>query len=157
EERSLAEAKAATEARANLAVARRAIDRVITRFAQVHLDGVPHMERLRYDLYRDALAFNQELLASRADDPQSRLEVALAKGRLGQIHNWLGDHEQAEPLLRQAIDQLRQADPGARPLNLDTRLALVDFHLNLGMVEYAARKTNDAESLLRRGLMLAEA
>jgi serine/threonine protein kinase len=94
-------------AEANLLKAKEAVDRLLTRVAE-DLADKPQMERIRRALLEDALRFYQDFLTQKSTDPLMRHEAARAYWRVGDIHERLGNHTQAEPALRQSIALLER-------------------------------------------------
>ena len=111
---------------------------MLTRLADKQLANVPFMEEVRHGLLEDALSTYQQLLASAADDPQVRLETAMAQRRLASILIDLGRFQQAEESIQAAIElltTLREQSPDdsqvefelAQNRILQSRVALGQF------------------------------
>ncbi|NQT13512.1 MAG: tetratricopeptide repeat protein, partial [Planctomycetes bacterium] len=100
EQRTIAEArrleaeKERRRAEKNYRLARRAVDRLFTRVAE-RLQDKPHMEQIRRELLEDALEFYQGFLKERSDNPELKMETALAHRRAGEIQGLLGDWEKS--------------------------------------------------------------
>ncbi len=75
-ERDLAEARR-REAVANLAKAREAVDRMLTRVSEERLNNIPQVEPVRLALLEDALGFYRDFARQAHDDP----DVLLARAR----------------------------------------------------------------------------
>jgi tetratricopeptide (TPR) repeat protein len=113
-ERDLALARR-REAVANLAKAREAVDRMLTRVSEERLNNIPQVEPVRLALLEDALGFYREFARQAHDDPDVLLGASQAYGRLGRQYLWLGKADQAEQCFREAfaIDEHLAADyPG---------------------------------------------
>jgi serine/threonine protein kinase len=76
-------------AQENLRRAREAVDRLFTRVAE-DLSEEPHMDQVRRALLEDALEFYEGFLSQQENDPEVRLETALASRRVAEIHRYLG-------------------------------------------------------------------
>ncbi|MHC4617621.1 MAG: protein kinase domain-containing protein [Planctomycetota bacterium] len=87
----------------NFQKAREAVDKM-TEVAQHQLANVPRMEQTRQDLLQQAQVFYQEFLEGNKGDLEVREETGRAYRRLGDIHNTLGQYEQAEQAYLNAID-----------------------------------------------------
>jgi eukaryotic-like serine/threonine-protein kinase len=88
------------EARESLNDALAAVDQMLTRVSEEHLQFVPQMEPVRRDLLQDALKFYQKFLTQRGEDPTVRRETALAYRRMGNLYYSLGDYGKAEDAYR---------------------------------------------------------
>jgi serine/threonine protein kinase/tetratricopeptide (TPR) repeat protein len=109
-EASLKETEAQRQrAERNFAKARAAVDDSFTKVSESQLLQVPGMQPLRRELLQAALAFYQDFLKERADDPAVRAGLASAWLRVGDILGQLGD-----PGARKATEEA---------LNLYTKLA----------------------------------
>jgi serine/threonine protein kinase/tetratricopeptide (TPR) repeat protein len=154
EERGRAE-RAWAVAVANLKTTRRAIDQMLTRVADERLMYVPQMEEVRRELLEDALRFYRELERSNSDDPEIRLEVGLAYGRLGRVYFRLGRQAEADDCLRRSITLLNE--PSARAaLSPESRYTLVTVYTNLGWSLGKAGRTGEAEAARQEAVRRAE-
>src|SRR5262245_12356124 len=140
---------------ASLRTARRAINQMLTRVAQEHLAHTPQMEQIQRDVLRDALGFYRELLAAHRDDPALKRESALVTGWLGAAYRRLGQNDQAEAALREAIQALEGllADGG---LDREGRDELTRFCMHLGWLLGRLNRTADAVAVRARAVELAE-
>jgi tetratricopeptide (TPR) repeat protein len=129
----------------NFRLAREAVDRVLTRAAE-EMAGKPHMEEIRRALLLDALEFYQGFLRQKGADPSVRHETARAYLRVGRIREMLGQLEQAEAPLIEAIALLRKlaAEFPAVPEYL---AELADAYDTLQMVLSDARLNRPKECL----------
>ena len=75
----------------NLRVALAAVDKMLTEVAEKDLHSEPRSELKRRRLLERALAFYQDLLRDRGNDPSLRRETALAQLRLADIRRLLED------------------------------------------------------------------
>jgi serine/threonine protein kinase len=102
-ERNRAEAdrnRAAAEA--HFTKPRAAVDELLTRVSESQLLSVPGVQPLRRDLLRSALAYYEDFVRERAQDPMLRAGLATAELQLGVIQHELGATEQSERALRRA-------------------------------------------------------
>src|SRR5262249_23142184 len=103
------EAEAARhEAIANLQQAREAVDQMLTRVSEEKLFSTPQAALPRKNPLEDALTFYQRFLRQAGADPVVRLGAAEAYRRTGQIYTQLGQLEQAERALHEAITLLEK-------------------------------------------------
>ncbi|HEY1187228.1 MAG TPA: serine/threonine-protein kinase [Gemmata sp.] len=153
------ERQRAEEAEARLALARRAVDELF-RVSEEELADRPGMEALRKRLLRSALAYYQEFLAERRDDPEARAELVATTARVEQILADLASLRAATHfyLLCQPVvlDDLRLTpDQRARVRELTARVAKewVESFRDIGLVAPAERgrrtvaqaRTNEAD------------
>jgi serine/threonine protein kinase/tetratricopeptide (TPR) repeat protein len=80
----------------NFESALEAVDTMLTKVGAERLTNVPRMDEVRRELLESALAFQQDLLEQRRDDPGLRLELARAHGRVGLVLEQLGRLAEAE-------------------------------------------------------------
>jgi serine/threonine-protein kinase len=114
-EASLKETEAQQQrAEANFAKARAAVDDYFTKISESQLMQVPGMQPLRRELLQSALAFYQDFLKERTDDPSIRAGLASAWLRVGTILGELGDSVEAKKARTEALNlytQLIEANP----------------------------------------------
>ena len=95
------------------------MDESFTKISESQLLKVPGMQPLRRELLQSALAFNEEFLKERGDDPAVRAELASAFLRVGKIHQELVDSLAAKGSFekaRELFEPLAAADPtGTEP------------------------------------------
>jgi tetratricopeptide (TPR) repeat protein/predicted Ser/Thr protein kinase len=139
------------EARANYRKARDAVDQ-LTRLGDEYLRHVPHQEKLRRALLAEALRLNREFLQEKSDDPEVRQETARTYDRLGRIHEQLGEPQEAEKLLRQAVD-LAQRLAEDFPDQAEYRDDLAEYYHDVGFLLMYTR-AGEAEEAFRQGLTL---
>jgi tetratricopeptide (TPR) repeat protein len=85
-----------------------AIDRMLTEVGDESLAHVPQMESVRKELLQNAIDLQQQLLRSKPSHRTLRIEFARAQHRIGNLHELLGEHPQAEAAYRAAIDQFER-------------------------------------------------
>jgi tetratricopeptide (TPR) repeat protein/tRNA A-37 threonylcarbamoyl transferase component Bud32 len=95
----------------NLARARDAVERMLTRVGDRTLANVPRMERVRGELLQDALALQREFLEESRGDPSLRAEVGEAELRCARVLSDLGRTAEAEASFRAAMEAF-DAVPG---------------------------------------------
>jgi eukaryotic-like serine/threonine-protein kinase len=108
-----AEANAA-QAKKDFELAFQAIEQMLERVGGEHLLVLPHMDQTRRALLQDAVRFYENLLRGKEDHPASRLALARAYLRLGQMHDILNDSREALRYLNQALalaQPLLDSDP----------------------------------------------
>ncbi len=129
----------------NLRVALAAVDNLLTEVAQKDLHSEPRSELKRRRLLERALAFYQQLLQDRGNDPSLRKEMALAHQRLGDIRRLLEDRAGAEEAYGRAIAQFDRLRAEA-PADPDNRQYLADAHNFRGEVFRAASRREEARA-----------
>jgi tetratricopeptide (TPR) repeat protein len=139
------------EARANYRKARDAVDQ-LTRLGDEYLRHVPQQEKLRRALLAEALRLNQEFLQEKSDDPEVRQETARTSNRLGRIHGQLGEPQEAEKLLRRAVE-LSQRLAEDFPDQAEYRDDLAEYYHDLGF-RLMYTRAGEAEEAFRQGLAL---
>jgi serine/threonine-protein kinase len=143
-------------AEANFLKAREAVDAMLTEVGDQRLAQVPQMEPVRKALLEKALHFYEGFLQERSSDPAVRRETARAYQRTAEIYQLLGQHDQSEESLRQALllqEQLAEKypeEPGYRQDEATSRHAL-------GNLYYATGRLEQAESLYKQSLALRDA
>ena len=102
----------------NFGLAKDAVDSLLTEVVQEELFDTPQLEHVKRNLLNNALRFYQEMVALADDGDEMKLEVALAKGRLGQVLTEMQQHNDALQMHTEAVTELDQlrgdlaADPG---------------------------------------------
>ena len=139
----------------NLQRARDAVDRMLTRFGENDLKGIPEMEQVQRQLLEDALEFNQSFLADAPDDPDLRLQAAKAHIRVGNISQFLGRDAAAQAVLEPGIEMLwglaRESPEDSRP-----RIELVRAYIALGYVKIPDPTGRMYEDIRRRTVTLVD-
>jgi len=144
------------EAHASLKDALAAVDQMLTRVAEEHLQFVPQMEPVRRDLLQDALKFYQKFLERSGEDPKVRRETALAYRRMANLHFYLGDYGKAEDAYRKAFAMLDGLHAVA-PLDPGTRSDLMFSHIEYSRVLNNQGKTEEEEKALRHAVAVGKA
>ncbi|HKD99771.1 MAG TPA: protein kinase, partial [Planctomycetota bacterium] len=136
-------------ARASLAQARAAIDRMLLRVADEDLRLVPQVEPVRRKLLEDAVVLLESLGKGDDRDPETRLETSRARTSLGRLLTQLGRPEEAERALAGAIETLGAADtlPHAEPAMV---VAAADAHRRLGEAHQAQSESEDGARAFER-------
>ena len=132
-------------AEANFARARAAVDDYLTRVSESQLLRVPGLQPLRHELLQSALAFYEDFLRERGDDPTIRAGLAAAQLRAGRILGELGRGPESKAALeraRQLYQELVRKDPGDR----EALFGLAESHLHTGQYRQAI---DTAEGLVR--------
>jgi serine/threonine-protein kinase len=154
EQRQLAQEQR-DEARAKYQLARDAVDQMLTQVGTRLLEDIPAMEPVRRALLEKALAFYQQFLKEKRDDPQLRQETARAYDRVGLIDRLLGRHGEAETAFQQAQNQLEQLIKEF-PENPEYRGELAEVCTSLGVLAAVGGRTAAGEPALRRARDLIE-
>ena len=94
-------------AEGNLAIAKRAVDTMLTKVGHDRLADVPQFEQTRRELLAKAREFYEQLARQQAADAAVQLEVALSWRRIADIDRITRDVRTAESHYRQSIDLLR--------------------------------------------------
>jgi tetratricopeptide (TPR) repeat protein len=139
----------------NLRVAVAAVEKMLTEVAEKDLHSEPRSEIKRRRLLEKALAFYEELLSDRGDDPALRRETALARLRVADIRRWLDDRAGAEEAYGQAIAQFTQLDKES-PSEPEHRQHLAYAHNYRGEVFRAASRWEEALADYNAALALQE-
>ena len=112
------------------------MDDYFTTVSESQLLQVPGMQPLRRDLLQSALAFYQDFLKQRGDDPAIRGELAAAFLRMGKIRSELGEGAEARKAhekARELYDALTQTAPES----VAWRHGLAESYFRLGRTEEA--------------------
>jgi serine/threonine protein kinase/Tfp pilus assembly protein PilF len=88
--------KERARAEANFKNAREAVDEMLTRVGYEEVAHVPQMEKVQRDLLLKALAFYERFLLQKSTDPVIRYETGRAHLRVADIHEILGEYNEAE-------------------------------------------------------------
>ena len=97
------------QAEAHFTKARAAVDELLTRVSESQLLNVPGLQPLRRDLLLSALAYYEDFVRERANDPTLKAGLATAELQLGLIQRELGAGDQSEQALRRAMGLLESA------------------------------------------------
>jgi serine/threonine protein kinase len=143
-----ASTKAALDlAQANFDKATQAVDEMLTRVGQRDLAEVPQMELVRRDLLQRALAFYEGFAAARTDDPNVRLQLALARGRVAWINRQLGENRTAAAIAAAVVDELGGL-LAASPENARLILEHADAQLTHGQALASLGEIDRARTLM---------
>jgi serine/threonine-protein kinase len=127
------------------------VDDLLLETGATDLEDAPLMEQGRKRLLQKAHAYFTKFLSQHGDDPSVRGYAARAYSRLGEVRLLLGEHEQAEAELRQAIDLLTTL-AAASPDDPEPRRELGRAFTNLGIQLRKLNRFNDAEAELRNAI-----
>ncbi|QEH32936.1 Serine/threonine-protein kinase PknB [Aquisphaera giovannonii] len=140
----------------NLARAREAVDRMLTRVAGDRLDRLPaDLGHAREGLLRDALEYQLAFLRDRPEDSGLRLDACRARLRAADIQLWLGRLDEAEASYRRGLaelDSLDRASPGQPEVARERAGGLHNFGHLLG----ARGRDREAVDAYRRSLSTRE-
>jgi serine/threonine-protein kinase len=139
----------------NFAMARDAVDRMLSRVGEVELAEVPQMGAVRRHLLEEALRFCEDFTRLRSDDPDFRLELGRARIRLARVQELLGDPDAAEQNYRGAIAELEPL-AGVFSALAAARIDLARARDGLGMLLKRATRFHEAEAELRAALRVRE-
>jgi serine/threonine-protein kinase len=135
----------------NFALARDAVDRMLTEVAEVELADVPQMQPVRKRLLEKARAFYQGFLAQRGSEPAVRRESGRAHLRLGEIDDLLGDHGDSEREFRQGLEILEALVRDRTDWD-DARRDLARGQDGLGTLLKKANRFKESEAALQSAL-----
>jgi serine/threonine-protein kinase len=143
------EADLRADAEDNFAKARSAVDDYFTRVSESRLLLVSGLQPLRRELLESALAFYQDFLKKRGDDPELRTELAAALTRVGKIQAELGARSEARQAVERAVSLLEEecrTNPERAPA---LREPLADALYQLGGVDESDRPAAALDALGR--------
>jgi serine/threonine-protein kinase len=121
-------------AEAHFAKARAAVDELLTQVSESQLSSVPGLQPLRRDLLGSALAYYEDFVRQRSDDPTLKAGLAAAQLRLARIQRELGEEAKAKDTLHAAIAQ-HEAALRDRPDDRALRDGLAQCCVQLGVAE----------------------
>jgi len=130
----------------NFQRARAAVDQYFTQVSESQLLSVPGLQTLRKELLGSALAFYEDFLKSRGQDPSLRSALAAVQLKAANIHIELGQPAEAEKAFRNA-SALYESISRANPRDVDARSGLAECYLGLG--EHGNDPARRREDLLR--------
>ncbi|MFL5242673.1 MAG: protein kinase domain-containing protein [Gemmataceae bacterium] len=131
-ESALKEAEKQRErAETNFDKARAAVDDYLTKVSESQLLQVPGLQPLRRELLLSALAFYQDFIKDRGDDPKIRAGLASAYLRVGKIRGELEDFSEQKVALAEAL-KLYKHLAEASPDEADWQHGQADCHFRLG-------------------------
>lgn len=142
EKTALAAAEAAKrEATERFRQARRAVDESFTGISQA-LENYPGVQRLRTELLENAARDYERFAAERSDDPELRLEFALALIRLGDVRRLLAAFPESDAAYHRAIEVF-ESFLEEEPDSPQIQLALAQCYNALGMLHLTAGSLDD--------------
>jgi eukaryotic-like serine/threonine-protein kinase len=154
ETRRLEAEKERRRAEQNYRTAREAVDRLFTRVAE-RLQDQPHMEQIRRELLEDALEFYQGFLKQRSDNPELKMETALAHRRAGEIQGLLGDWEKSLANHQASAEILTELNR-LSPVNVDYRAHLARNHYYLAGALLKLGRFQEADAHIEAGIPMWE-
>ncbi len=140
-------------AQKNFKRAKKAVDEMLSEVGQDRLKKIPQMEKVRRDLLKKARVFYDEFMQEKTNDPDIRLESALAEQRVADIMVMLGDPVSALKAYDSALT-LFQGLENEDPNNLRYKSALANVAGNFGNVLKDIKRNQDAEKHYRHSLGL---
>ncbi len=93
-----------------------AVDKMLLEVGAERLKDEPRSASLRRTLTEEVLAFHVWLAQQEAEDEQAESRLVGTLVKVGKLHSWLGDNEQAEAAFEKAlqiIGRLKERDPNA--------------------------------------------
>jgi eukaryotic-like serine/threonine-protein kinase len=136
----------------NFTQALKAVEKMLMEVGSVDLADVPQMEPVRKKLLLQAKDFYEDFLEKRREDASVRYLAGRAKGRLGDIHEMLGETVAAERSYNEARGLLESANTD--PTEQQAELARVSN--NLGTLLKQLGRFPDAEKSLREALSVRQ-
>ncbi len=124
------------QAESNFAKAQKAVDDYFTTVSESQLMRVPGMQPLRRELLQSALAFYQDFLKERGDNPTLRGELAAAYLRVGRIRSELEEGNEANKAYEKARE-VYEALTKAVPESVEWRHGLAQCYFWLGRIDEA--------------------
>src|SRR5262249_9619343 len=145
------------EAEENFAEARDAV-RELTLISQRRLAHEPHMELVRREMLQTALGFHQRFLTRHGDRPGLRFQANLARLRVGEIEEQLGNLEAAEKGYRDTIAALdtRPAEKTDSRPPREHRLALATAWNDLALLLQTRQRAEPALEAMDRAVRLRQ-
>jgi tetratricopeptide (TPR) repeat protein len=140
----------------NFRKANEAVDAMLAEVGESWLRNIPQAEPVRKVLLGKALAFYQEFLRDKGDDPDLQRQVAIAHQRVAKIQTLLGEDTRAEENLKQAIAASRALVAGyPREARYRIDLAgstsdLASLQARLGRTNLAIKANEEAIGLLEQ-------
>jgi serine/threonine protein kinase/tetratricopeptide (TPR) repeat protein len=131
----------------NFARAIEAVDAMLTEVGSEHLRKVPHMEPVRRRLVERAVAFYDDFLAERSDDPALRWQAVRVREKVGTLYDDLGDAKRAERAYLDALADLeRLPSEGVDPVAI--RRFAAQCRRDLAKVYLGTGRSQDAIAVL---------
>jgi len=119
------------QAEHSLQLATTAVDEMLTKVGSERLRNVPQIEDVRVELLVKARALYEQLTEQNPNNPNLRLQAALAPARVADIDRQLGKHEAAVQGLQNAIAGLENL-AGENPGNVKYRYELAKIYDEMG-------------------------
>ena len=144
------------QARTAAQLARKAVDKMYTGFAEEWLAQQPKLSAVQNDFLKEALAFYQEFSKEQGSDPQIMHATVLALQRVGAIQKSLGDLEAAERAFVESVEKCRQLIrkyPDQHESHLEMamgRLKLAGIYRDSGRTNNATEEADRAHEILTR-------
>jgi eukaryotic-like serine/threonine-protein kinase len=143
-------------AQAHLRQACQAVDQMLTRVGSERLVPVPHLMKVRIELFEDAVRFYEELAQQEDGDPEVRAELIRAYLRLGDMyHHAFRESNKAERINRKALalaEQLAADFPGQPAYQKE----LAESLKALGLLLHLTDRSREAEAPLHQAVSLWE-
>jgi serine/threonine protein kinase/tetratricopeptide (TPR) repeat protein len=154
EQRKLAQA-AQQRAETNLALAREAVDEMLTKVASTWVADSMATSVVQRQFLQRALAIYQQLATSPTDGDIRGADVATAHERIAEIHHHLGSSDQAIASLQTAVEMLEElaARAGADTAHSES---LVRCYRKLARALAAQPRLDEAQHATDRGVLLAQ-
>src|SRR5262249_29196831 len=139
------------QAKQNFALARQAVDEMLSEVGYQHLKDVPQAEAVRRALLTRALAFYQKFVREGGDDLAIQQETARAYQRLGDIHMKLDRYPQAEEAFHKAAE-LQRTLAEAFPSEPSYRHDLARTWQRLGILHRNSGRMQQAKEVYQQAL-----
>jgi len=140
-----------TRAERNLRRSMDAVERMLTRFSDRELAGLPRMERVRREVLEDARKIYEGLAGDQPDDPIVRLRIAQSTAKIAGLHVLLGEIDPGFSAYRHSLEAfgelLRET-----PLEPEARSGAAHVRAQLGLLSMRTGDFDAAESLLLEAL-----
>ena len=146
---------ALVEAKSSFSMARDAVNRVLSTFAEGRLASIPEAEGIRRQIAVDAAEFNERFLRMRPRDPSVRSEAARVYREAGNINRMLGHFSDAVGAYTRCVNLLEQVIkdyPDKVVYRIQLAESLQDASVGLRM----EGRPQIAEPFCRRALELAD-
>lgn len=130
-------------AESNLSTAREAIDQLYVQFTTNALLHEPGTETLQKELLEKSLVFYDRVASADAPSPELRLQVALARLRVGEIRSSLDSPQAALPQFEEALTSLAEL-ANEETDSMTVRLELATAQRLLGRTQLEAERPADA-------------
>ncbi|MEM9364489.1 MAG: serine/threonine-protein kinase [Planctomycetota bacterium] len=139
----------ANRARENEQLARGAVERLGSQMAEL-LSEIPSADSVRRRLLSDTLEYHKTFVAHADEDPQLKEDLAITFGKMGALHQELGESQRALVALRQS-EALYRDLAKADPTHL---LAWSTSQNNLGQALVTKGQSQDAMELLAQAIQI---